>query len=393
MTDRMLHKKSYLFSRGLGTLSSSIFTLTIIWWFQTETDSSSMVGAMNALFSLASSLAIVYGPFIDRHPLKNISIGSLAVQTFMFFLLTITINNTKYSLSFILVFSTIAAIRDEFFIPADRAIIKSTVKSKKELGLINSQISLVDQSINFLGVALAGVLLNFMKVLNVMVLITIISFIGIIILLFAIKDIANSKRKENRKTKYLEEILYGYKFIKKDNFLKNYFISSSLYSFVTPSLIVFLPYLAQKMGSSFYYTVFYICFFVGFIFGALFSGRIVPSINTVGIYWSLSFIPLFLLLFFYTNGILTAILIFLFGLTSSIQNISSETLIQVRTKDEFLGRVMTTFKTISSIGGPIGSLLAGFFLDNGWVWVLIIFSALLVITGGGLIVRSSKLIN
>ncbi|MCD2255734.1 MFS transporter [Agrilactobacillus fermenti] len=378
----MLRQKSYLASRTLGTLSNSLFMFTVIWWFQTETDRSSTVGIMNALFSITASLAVIYGPFIDRHALKVVSVGALCMQTFIFLLLTLCIFKAKQMIYPILILATLASVCDEFFIPADRAIIKSVVKAERELTQLNSRISLIDQSTNFMGVALAGALLGFLVVAHVMALVTVLSFAGTLYLMFAIHKLVEPHKEKQQSDHYWQEVLTGYTYIKQDHFLFRYLFASTLYSFVTPMLIVFLPFIAKKMGSAIYYSGFYIAFFLGFMVGALLAGRLKPLVKTISLYWLLSSLPLLLILGARTNGVLIVLAIFLFGFTSSIQNILSETLIQIRTQSDFLGRVMTTFKTFYSIGGPVGSLLAGALLDHGQVQMLVIFSMVLIILGG-----------
>lgn len=49
---------------------------------------------------------------------------------------------------------------DEFFSPADRAILKESVPSKKDLNSLISKLSMIDQVVNIAGTALSGVLLS-----------------------------------------------------------------------------------------------------------------------------------------------------------------------------------------------------------------------------------------
>lgn len=49
---------------------------------------------------------------------------------------------------------------DEFFSPADHAILKESVPSKKDLNSLISKLSMIDQVVNIAGTALSGVLLS-----------------------------------------------------------------------------------------------------------------------------------------------------------------------------------------------------------------------------------------
>ena len=129
----MLEKKLYLLSRATMLLSISLFGMIIIWWLQTQTGKSSLVGLTNAIFSITAALSIFYGPIIDKHSFKRTSQTSLLVQTIFLFLLTAVMFWLSHDIVLNILISTIMSMCDEFFSPADRAIRKESVPSKKNL--------------------------------------------------------------------------------------------------------------------------------------------------------------------------------------------------------------------------------------------------------------------
>ena len=67
---------------------------------------------------------------------------------------------------------------------------------------------------------------------------------------------------------------------------------------------------------------------------------------------------------------------------TSIHNILAESLIQITADDEILGRVLTTIRTSTSIGGPISSIVAGILLDSSGETVLILACGTIILISG-----------
>lgn len=161
--------------------------------------------------------------------------------------------------------SAVLSMCDEFFSPADRAILKESVPSKKDLNNLISKLSMIDQVVNIAGTALSGVLLSLLIAGQSMLVCSCLSLISV---------------------------------------------------------------------------------------------------------------------FFLSNWLALSVLIALFGFLTSFQNILSESMIQITTEDAYLGRVLTTIRTSTSIGGPISSVVAGIMLDHSGDQILIILCAIFVLIGG-----------
>ena len=71
----MLEKKTYLLSQATMFLSNSLFGMIIIWWLQTQTGKSSLVGLTNAIFSITAALSIFTVQLLisipSREPVKH----------------------------------------------------------------------------------------------------------------------------------------------------------------------------------------------------------------------------------------------------------------------------------------------------------------------------------
>lgn len=384
----MLNKKSYFISRAVGGIANSLFSMVFIWWLQTSTKSSFVVGIAEAIFSTTAALSIFYGPIIDRYSFKKTSYYSMLVQTVFLFATTAAVYQFSKSYILALICAGVVSICDEFFNPADRAILKETVADEQELNNLISKVSSIDQFVNIAGTVFSGLLLTWLISANVMLICSLLSLISLVFLFYALKNVKNRVPTQEAKPKYYKQIFSGYQFIKNNQFLNHYFWSSILYSFVTPAMIILLPRIAQKSGKASFYSMFYICFMLGFIIGATIAGKLTVRIKTIGFTWLSSAIPLILMIFFSNSWLIFIGLIFLFGLMTSIHNILAESMIQITSNDEVLGRVLTTIRTSTSIGGPISSIAAGILLDNSGETVLILACGFIILVSGFNIFRA-----
>ncbi|UIK35548.1 MFS transporter [Lactobacillus amylovorus] len=383
----MLNKKSYFISRAVGGIANSLFSMVFIWWLQTSTKSSFVVGIAEAIFSTTAALSIFYGPIIDRYSFKKTSYYSMLVQTVFLFATTAAVYQFSKSYILALICAGVVSICDEFFNPADRAILKETVADEQELNNLISKVSSIDQFVNIAGTVFSGLLLTWLISANVMLICSLLSLISLVFLFYALKEVKNRVPQE-AKPKYYKQIFSGYKFIKNNQFLNHYFWSSILYSFVTPAMTILLPRIAQRSGKASFYSMFYICFMLGFIIGATIAGKLTVRIKTIGFTWLSSAIPLISMIFFNNSWLIFMGLIFLFGLMTSIHNILAESMIQITSNDEVLGRVLTTIRTSTSIGGPISSIAAGILLDNSDETVLILACGFIILVSGFNIFRA-----
>lgn len=383
----MLNKKSYFISRTVGGIANSLFSMVFIWWLQISTKSSFIVGIAEAIFSTTAALSIFYGPIIDRYSFKKTSYYSMLVQTVFLFATTAAVYQFSKSYILALICAGVVSICDEFFNPADRAILKETVADEQELNNLISKVSSIDQFVNIAGTVFSGLLLTWLISANVMLICSLLSLISLVFLFYALKEVKNRVPQE-AKPKYYKQIFSGYKFIKNNQFLNHYFWSSILYSFVTPAMTILLPLIAQRSGKASFYSMFYICFMLGFIIGATIAGKLTVRIKTIGFTWLSSAIPLILMIFFSNSWLIFMGLIFLFGLMTSIHNILAESMIQITSNDEVLGRVLTTIRTSTSIGGPISSIVAGILLDNSGETVLILACGFIILVSGFNIFRA-----
>ena len=287
----MLNKKAYLASRLACGLGNSLYGMVFIWWLQNQTKSSSIVGICNAIFSVTAALSIFYGPIIDRQSYKKVSIYSMLIQVILLFGLTYVILFSPYNYLLAIVIASVLSICDEFFSPADRAILSEAILNEDEMTKIISKVNIVDQLVNIGGTALSGALLVFLLSGQIMLVCSFLSLIGLIFLNIALRKIPDSANnlssKKSQKgsvvASYVYSITSGYQYIRKNKFLRRYLWAGVLYSFAQPALMLVLPRVAQEAGNASLYGTFYIMILLGIILGAMIAGKMKARIKTIGL--------------------------------------------------------------------------------------------------------------
>lgn len=190
----MIKKKTYLTSRFFATIAGSLYGLAFIWWIQSKTSSSTLVGIVNAGFDLTAALSIFYGPLIDKYSFRRTALGSIYIQSLFLFLLSISMFLYKNLIILNCILAILVSICDEFYSPADRALLKQSVSSKEELTDMIAKVSSVDQSVNFFSMALAGLLLKFVIPNNIIFICAFLSLLSGILLFIFLKEIHPSKK-------------------------------------------------------------------------------------------------------------------------------------------------------------------------------------------------------
>lgn len=80
----------------------------------------------------------------------------------------------------------------------------------------------------------------------------------------------------------------------------------------------------------------------------------------------------------------------MFGALTGIHNILGETLMQITSSQDVLGRVMTTIRTANSLGSPLGSIVAGIILDKCNQNILLVICSIFISLGGLNIINSTE---
>lgn len=106
-----------------------------------------------------------------------------------------------------LICAGVVSICDEFFNPADRAILKETVTSEQELNNLISKVSSIDQFVGIAGTVLSGLLLTFLISDNVMLICSLLSLVSLVFLFYALKNVKDRPKTQKNESKYYRNII------------------------------------------------------------------------------------------------------------------------------------------------------------------------------------------
>ena len=124
----------------------------------------------------------------------------------------------SHDIVLIILISTIMSMCDEFFSPADHAILKESVPSKKDLNSLISKLSMIDQVVNIAGTALSGVLLSLLIAGQSMLVCSCLSLISVFFLYVALRKIPSTKPQakdtDNETNNYRAKVFSGLKYIR-----------------------------------------------------------------------------------------------------------------------------------------------------------------------------------
>ncbi|BDR60987.1 MFS transporter [Lactobacillus xylocopicola] len=176
----------------------------------------------------------------------------MVTQVALTFLLSAAMAFLTHNYALALVLAGALSICDEFFNPADRAILKGTISNDAEMTGVISQVNMIDQVVSIAGTALSGVLLTLITSGQIILLCSGLSLLGLLLLLVAFRRVPtqnlHQESNQDSLSNYWQRVTSGYYYIKQNQFLNRYFWSSLLFSFATPAMMLILPRIAQKAG-------------------------------------------------------------------------------------------------------------------------------------------------
>jgi len=354
----------FLCSRSSANIGDSIYFITLLWTVQILTDSTTIIGIVYTAITLASLSGVLFGPLIDKYNPAVIAGFSLFGQAALIALITLLSINNNNSLIFVVIFVFIASIFSSIFYPADNTLYLKIVDVEKYKNG-NSIISSTDQTVNLIGFLVGGSIIGLLGSIKTFVISG--GFLilgGIIYLLMLSKNqgikthnkISNKQSFKESINTYTLDLKDGFRYIKTNLFLKIILPFGIISNIAMAIIIIILPSIGAKFGSSLYYSGIYVAFFIGFIVGAILSNIFKTSGLVLAISWIGNAVSLFL--FSLANKWwLSFLLILLFGVFSGVLNITQNTLIQTMTPKNIIGRVMSTYTTLNNVAAPVGSLI------------------------------------
>ncbi|OXS56441.1 putative MFS family arabinose efflux permease [Bacillus sp. V-88] len=388
----------FMFSRCTANIGDSIYFIVLLWTVQVATNSTSTTGFVYAAFTIASLFGVAFGPLVDKYYPAVIAGVSLFAQALIIIaIMLLQLNNSFDFLSIIIILVFVASLFSTLFYPADNTLFTKIVEEDSYLKG-NAIISSSDQVINLIGFLAGGVIISYWGTFNsflISVIFLLTAAVSYIVLLKWNKNnnlysINKEKEKEQSNTgNYIGDLKQGLSFIRSNPFLKTVLPFGAVSNATMAILIILLPSIGVRYGSSLHYSGMYVAFFIGFIIGALLTNLIKASGKVVSIAWIGNGLALSLLALV-NNWWLTCVAIVIFGTCSGVLNIVQNTLIQSMTPPYIMGRVMSAISTINNIGTPLGALIGGVLAISFSLNTIMIFSAVMLFSCGFLLLLKKQ---
>lgn len=324
----------------------------------------SIVGALQVAPVLFLSLFI--GPIIDRLDKKKILVFTQVSSMLITLVFSLLVFTRIVQYWHIVLLSLFLGIINTFDFPTRQAFVYQLIDNKAELKNAISLNSSILSITRIIGPSLAGIIMGYLSI-GVCFLTNSVSFGIIALSLLFIHPIEINK--EQSKNDNLTEIVEGVKYVFNNKIvISTLLILTIVMTFGYNNLTVLVPVFAkevlhkQETGYGVLMSFTGIGAFIGGIFMASISNK---NLERVLLFLFPFVIGILLIATGSSNSyLMTSLCLALMGFffTSFAAKVLST--LQLNTKNEFMGRVMSFFSLLSTGSALIGNLYAGFFTDR-----------------------------
>jgi MFS family permease len=381
-------------ANGISQTGNSMTGLAIPWFVLVTTDSASRTGVAGAVVALSPiSAGLFSGPIVDRVGYRRTSIISdlLSGVTVALIPLLYLLDWLTFGQLLLLIF--FGAFFDVPGRAARRALVPSLARrAKMPLERVNSLLQL-SQGVSDAVIAplLGGVLIAVFGATQVLFFDAGSFAISIVIigLLVAVSpaslpDATTVTEEEPASESRLAGLFTGFRFVIRDRVMQTVLPIAILFNFLGSAYGgVLLPvYVRDEYNNPAYFGLIISAMGIGMLTGiilfGIFGSRVSRyNIFLIGFSLSAAAIWLFSVPVFLPTDMLG---MFLFGVGIGPSNPLLQTLVQIRTPEKMLGRVISALITLTSIAAPLGVLTAGLAVDTfGQRTTMISTAALLTI--------------
>ncbi|MCR8843448.1 MFS transporter [Paenibacillus sp. SC116] len=388
MKNKLLSNRPFIFfylSRTSANIADSIYTVVLLYFIQSVTESVSYTSFTYSAMSATAMLSFLVGPLVDRHsPLKIASI-SLLVQAIIIFSVPFLIGVPSFGMMLVLALVFVASCFSLLFYPANNKLIPILMGSQDEIVKANSLINSTDQVINIIGYLVGASIIVWIGMNNTFFLASgLLLLAGLIYLRMSQRLTIPTLVKEDsakESSSYFTELKEGFSFVKGNVIMRSMLPFYALINFLLAIVIITLPSLGVAAGSPIYYSLIYIAFFIGVISGSILTNHVPKKGFVIALAWI--FMGISLCVFAIVQGIwLKMGGILLMGISTGLINVLQTSLIQISTPTNLLGRVMSFLQSISFASMPLGALIGGMLTLRYPLETVLTYSGVLIIASG-----------
>jgi len=372
------NKIPYLLGSMISNFGDGIQQITIMWYIYHLTGEALAIGYMIAIYYLPSILLTPFvSVYVDHHHSKNIVVTTDILRFFIVLMMSILIFFKIESSILVYFLQFLLAVCYTVYKPAEQSFIKESF-ADRDIPFVISKSSSLNEGAMIAGSAVSGVFLIKLS-LSLSFLINSLTFLLAAVLYFLVKHM-NAKQIKHSKIEYFSELISGWKFINQRNGMKYLLFLSILNSIsIQMTTTILLPLAKVFNGGSGLYSL----FDISFAFGGILAGMIVTvylkKYKQQAIIFTMTGMALSSILL-HVNQYKTAaaILIFMLGLFTMAHLIITQTLIQLNSTKEYIGRVVGLRAMIASIVKTTSALTTGILISKVGVNYIFLIFALII---------------
>ncbi|KAA6351044.1 MFS transporter DHA3 family macrolide efflux protein [termite gut metagenome] len=363
-------------------LSSTIVGFALLLWLSIETKSAEVLAMGTLAFLLPQSLlGLISGVFIDRWNRKLTMILADSFVALCTLAIAIMFFEGKVEIRYIYLLLVLRSIGSAFHAPAMQASVP-LLAPVDQLARVAGISQMIFSICNIAGPLFGAFLIGLFHVSYILLLDVAGALIACCSLLFV--HIPNPERKEKTKLNIWNDLREAANGVRAVKGLVPLFFISVLATFVIMPVNVLFPLLTliHFSGSTFQMGIIEVVWGGGMLLGGGIIGIWTLKINKVIL---INAMYLLLGLTFFFSGLLPAegyilfvIFSFFGGMAGSIYYASFVAVIQSRVAPEILGRVFSTYSSVSLLPSILGLLGTGFIADTIGISMTFLISGLIV---------------
>ncbi len=376
----------FLASQTLSLFGSSLVQYAITWYITLNTKSGIMMtisiicGFLPTFF--LSPFTGVWADRYNRKMLIMLSDSLIAVSTLI---LAIVFLMGYDAFWMIFLVSAIRAVGSGIQTPAINAYLPQLVPEDK-LQKVNATNGTIQSMIMLISPMLSGALLNEAGITPIFFIDVITAALAVTILLLFLKVPYKKGVRDLQNVSYKEDMLMGLKYVRKHEFVREFFVFSGFFMFLAAPVAFLTPLqVARNFGEEVWrLTGIEITFSIGMMAGGILMTQWEGFKNKI---YTMTLASVVMGICTFAFGFVNIFWIYLFlmgvfGFVMPFFNTVSTVMLQVNVEEEYLGRVFGVFGMISSALMPLSMLIFGPLADTIALEGILIATGLLLCLEG-----------
>lgn len=355
-----------LAGRFISNIGDSFYMLSAMWLVYDLGGSTFYSGLAMFLTSIPRIVQFLYGPLIDRWPLKKMLVSTQLLQAVLLLILPLSYLLDFISVTLVLILMPIIAVLNQFIFPAQMSALPK-VLPKEDLTAGNAWFSAANQGSEAVFNALGGVLIALIGIVSMFIMNSVL-FLMAALIFMTLRPIPSNMEGESRDEaeagsklsfrQYVRELREGVAVLRHPYIIR-LLAGTIVINCAGGAVFAVLPGFAQ---SSDWYGMMLASVAVFSMVGVLLAPRLKLENLPMGPMYIAAFLWCGLAWFAAAQVSSMWLAVFLYGLgwvPTAITNIIAMVFMQNLVPSHLLGRVMAAVGSIGAVAMPIGSLLGG----------------------------------